>query len=146
VLQSSASQEVSLAEELDFIRGYLEVEQMRLGERLRVNWELEPAALEARVPSLILQPLVENAIQHGISATSLPGELTIRAHREGAYLTLEVRDTGPGLAPGAAARSSGIGLSNTRIRLRSLYGERHDFALSADRGLIVTVRIPLTTS
>jgi signal transduction histidine kinase len=143
VLQSSARQQVPLAEELEFIRGYVEIEQMRLGERLSVSWDIEPGALDALVPSLILQPLVENAIQHGIAAASGPGTLSIAAYRDGSSLQLQVRDNGPGLARNSADRRQGIGLANTRARLHSLYGERHGFDLQAAEGLTVRLRIPV---
>jgi signal transduction histidine kinase len=143
VLESSASQEVSLAEELRFIRSYVEIEQMRLGERLKVIWDLDDSLLEARVPSLILQPLVENAIQHGIAASTRAGALTIRARRDGGYLVLEVRDTGPGMPRDGAETSRGIGLTNTRLRLQQLYGERQKFDLLEENGFVVNLRIPL---
>ena len=107
VLQTSSRQELTLAEELDFIRGYVEIEQMRLGERLRVIWDIQPEALESRVPSLILQPLVENAIQHGIAASEGTGTLTIRARRVDGQLQVEVADTGPGLTPRASRQTPG---------------------------------------
>ena len=143
VLQSSNRQEVTLAEEIDFIRGYVDIEQMRLGERLRVNWDIDAAALPVRVPSLVLQPLVENAIQHGIAAATGPGTLGIAARLDAGFLLLEVRDNGPGLAR-ASESSPGIGLANTRARLRRLYGERQDFELKAGEGLTVRLRIPVS--
>ena len=142
VLQSSNRQEVPLAEELEFIRGYVEIEQMRLGERLRVNWDVDAALAQARVPSLVLQPLVENAIQHGIAAAAGPGTLTITARRHGEFLELEVRDNGPGPVRGPAERSQGIGLANTRARLQRLYGERQDFEIHAGEGMTVRLRLP----
>jgi two-component system LytT family sensor kinase len=144
VLQSATLQEVSLADELDFIRGYVDIEQMRLGERLRVIWDVPPELLPARVPSLILQPLVENAIQHGIAPTAKPGTLTIRARREDAFLRLEVRDTGPGVTHESPDRQTGIGLANTRARLQRLYGELQKLELVGDDGLTVLVRIPFS--
>lgn len=141
VLQSATSQQVPLADELEFIRGYVEIEQMRLGERMSVSWDIDPAALEASVPSLILQPLIENAIQHGIAAAG-GGTLSIAARRADASLELVVRDNGPGLARRVAERRQGIGLANTRARLQRLYGERHDFELQAGEGLTVRLRIP----
>jgi signal transduction histidine kinase len=141
VLQSSNRQEVTLAEELDFIRGYLEIEQMRLGDRLRVNWDIDTALAPARVPSLVLQPLVENAIQHGIAAASGPGTLGLTARREGEFLLLEVRDNGPG-PRGAVERPQGIGLANTRARLQRLYGERQGFEIQAGEGMTVRLRLP----
>jgi two-component system LytT family sensor kinase len=144
VLQSASLQEVSLADELEFIRGYVDIEQMRLGERLHVNWDVPSELLTARVPSLILQPLVENAIQHGIAPTAKAGTLTIRARREHASLRLEVRDTGPGVAHESLDRQQGIGLANTRARLQRLYGDGQTLELIADDGLIVMVRIPFS--
>jgi len=145
VLQSSASQEVALAEELGFMRSYVEIEQMRLGERLQVTWDVDETLLGARVPSLILQPLVENAIQHGIAASARAGALTIRARGEAGFLVLQVRDTGPGMSRASADTGGGIGLANTRLRLQRLYGERQKFEFVEADGLVVTVRIPLDT-
>jgi signal transduction histidine kinase len=141
-LETSNSPQLSLGEELDFVRGYLEIEQMRLGERLRVVWEVDPAALSAQVPSLILQPLVENAIQHGLAPVTSPGSLTVRAHRREDYIEIEIGDNGPGLAPSGGARPQGIGIANTRARLQALYGDRHVFELRQDGGLVVSIRIP----
>jgi two-component system, LytTR family, sensor kinase len=143
VLQSSNRQEVTLAEELEFIRGYVDIEQMRLGDRLHVNWDIASNALQVRVPSLVLQPLVENAVQHGVAAAAGPGTLSIAARLDGEFLLLEVRDNGPGLAR-TAETSQGIGLANTRARLRRLYGERQGFELQAGEGLKVRLRIPVS--
>jgi LytS/YehU family sensor histidine kinase len=145
VLQSATLQEVTLADELEFIRGYVDIEQMRLGERLRVIWDVPPELLPARVPSLILQPLVENAIQHGIAPTAKAGILTLRAGREDAFLRLEVRDTGPGVAHESQDRQKGIGLANTRARLQRLYGDAQTLELVVDDGLVVIVRIPFSS-
>jgi hypothetical protein len=146
VLATSTRQELTLAEELEFIRGYVDIEQMRLGERLRVTWDIQPEALESRVPGLILQPLVENAIQHGIAACEGPGTLAIRAKRVDGELLIEVADSGPGLAPTQSGRSQGIGLANTQARLQRLYGGRQSFELrnsdSGGDGLRVRLRIP----
>jgi two-component system LytT family sensor kinase len=142
VLKGGATQFVTLREELEFLDGYLEIEQARFPDRLGVLRDVEPAALEARVPSLILQPLVENAVRHGIASRAEPGRVTIRARRDHEALVLEVRDTGPGLAeevPGA-----GVGLPNTRERLRRLYGTGFRMELENTRGLGlgVVLRIP----
>jgi sensor histidine kinase YesM len=115
-----------------------------LGERLRVIWDVPPELLTARVPSLILQPLVENAIQHGIAPTAKSGTLTIRACREDAFLRLEVRDTGPGVSHESLDRQVGIGLANTRARLQRLYGDGQKLELVGDDGLLVIVRIPFS--
>jgi len=143
-LKTTARQEVSLREEIEFIRSYLEIEQMRLGERLDVEWDVDEGTLAASVPSLILQPLVENAIKHGIAALARPGRLSIRARRDDGFLLLHVQDTGPGLAPKTDGTGGGIGLTNTKDRLQRLYGARQQFELVNDHGLIVKVRIPFT--
>lgn len=141
-LHSSGAPEIGLADELDFVRGYLEIEQLRLGDRLSVTWEIAPEALTARVPSLLLQPLIENAIQHGIAPSARPGNLVIRARRDGEFFEVQVHDNGPGLAVNGSNREGGIGLANTSDRLRRLYGERQRFELINDRGLRVNVRLP----
>jgi signal transduction histidine kinase len=143
-LASSGRQEITLAEELEFIQAYLDIEQMRLGDRLRVEWDVARDVLDARVPSLVLQPLVENAIQHGIASSDRPGELHIHAKRENGFLHLQVRDSGPGLPQRNAPTSEGIGLSNTETRLRTIFGERHRFELINDHGLSVNLRLPLS--
>jgi signal transduction histidine kinase len=140
-LENAERQEVSLQQELDFIRPYLEIEQARLGPRLQVCLDVDPAAAEARVPNLILQPLVENAIRHGIAPRPGPGRIEIRARREQDRLRLEVRDDGRGL-PGREPLKEGVGLANTRARLQQLYGSAHRFELANGRGLCVGVTIP----
>lgn len=146
VLKAPVQQEVSLGDEVAFIKSYLEIEQMRLGDRLTVEWDVAGETLAARVPSLVLQPLVENAVQHGVAALARPGRIAIQARREDGFLHLQVRDTGPGLAAGPATNGNGIGLSNTESRLRRRYGDRQRFALRNDHGLVVEVRIPFSTS
>jgi signal transduction histidine kinase len=141
-LDSSSAQEVPLAEELEFVKGYVEIEQIRLGDRLQVSWEIAPDTLRARVPSLLLQPLIENAIQHGIAPSSRLGSLVIRARRKGELIELQVHDNGPGLTEHSNGRPSGVGLANTRDRLQRLYGERQDFELANDQGLRVSMRLP----
>jgi LytS/YehU family sensor histidine kinase len=146
VLKAPVQQEVPLGDEIKFIKSYLEIEQMRLGDRLTVEWDVAPETLAACVPSLVLQPLVENAIQHGIAALARPGRLAIQARREDGYLHLQVRDTGPGLAHDQAKHGNGIGLANTESRLRRLYGDWQRFQLVNDHGLVVQVRIPFSTA
>ena len=143
-LHSSGAQEVSLEEELDFVKSYLEIEQLRLGDRLSVVWDIEPAALAARVPSLLLQPLIENAIRHGIAPSSQPGRLVIRARRDGDFFEVQIQDNGPGLVVNGADGRTGIGLANTTDRLQRLYGDRHCFELINDHGLRVNVRLPFS--
>ena len=141
-LDNTETQEVSLGQELQFLRGYLELEQIRFGSRLEVEIRAGPEALEARVPNLILQPLVENAIRHGIEPHARPGRIRLLARRQADELTLEVHDNGGGL--GSQAPADGVGLSNTRARLRSLYGEAHVFELCnpPEGGLLVRLTIP----
>lgn len=146
ILSVPARQQVPLAEELAFVRSYLEIEQMRLGERLAIVWEVDEDTHGAQVPSLVLQPLVENAIHHGIAALAVPGQLTIRARRENESLHLQVRDTGPGLPADVAVARGGIGLANTRDRLERLYGAGQRFDLVNGNGLTVNVWIPFNTA
>lgn len=126
MLDGAATQEVALREELEFARNYLDVEQARFSDRLRVTWTVEPGAQDAAVPHLILQPLLENAIRHGISAATASGILIIGARCTNGTLHLTVRDDGPGMAddPSRSVGSSGVGLANTRLRLARLYGDR----------------------
>jgi LytS/YehU family sensor histidine kinase len=143
-LHSSAAQEIALTEELDFVKGYLEIEQLRLGDRLSVVWDISPDSRGARIPSLLLQPLVENAIQHGIAPSSQPGRLSIHTRRDGDFLEVQIHDNGSGLPVNGSAGRNGIGLANTRDRLQRLYGPCQRFELINDRGLRVTVRLPFS--
>jgi signal transduction histidine kinase len=146
-LENSGAQEVSLQKELDFLTCYLEIERVRFQDRLTTSVEVEPAALDAFVPNLILQPIVENAIRHGIAQTRGPGRVEIYAKREHGSLRIRVRDNGPGLLaitrPDDGLRE-GLGLSNTRARLEQLYGAAHRFELenAPGGGLLVTLEIP----
>src|SRR5436190_2452160 len=141
--QSGASR-VPLQEELEFLEKYLDIEQTRFQDRLTVRFEIDPDTLDAEVPRLILQPLVENAIQHGIAPRSGPGSVQIASRRESGHLRLEVRDDGVGLTPGARAQlRSGVGLTNTRGRLQCLYGNGHRIEFQeAGPGLTVRIEIP----
>jgi LytS/YehU family sensor histidine kinase len=135
---------VPLKEELEFLQKYLEIEQTRFQDRLSVRFDIAPETLDAEVPRLILQPLVENAIKHGVSPRSGPGLVQIAAKRLGDLLSLEVRDDGVGLTTAARTRlHSGVGLSNTRDRLECLYGSRHRLDFSeGSNGLAVRIEIP----
>jgi len=140
-LESSGSAEAALRDELDFVATYLEIDRIRFGPRLTVETFVEPEVLDATLPCLLLQPLVENAIRHGIERKSGPGRLVIRARHCGRALRIQVEDDGPGMPPDV---EEGVGLSNTRARLRQLYGEDHTFLLesSATTGTCVTVEVP----
>jgi LytS/YehU family sensor histidine kinase len=134
-------QEIPLAQELDFVGRYLELEQARFGERLSARIDADPAVMSALVPRLVLQPLVENALRHGIELSPDPGRVEVRATRDGEMLELEVRDTGA--RGGSSTPSTRIGLANTRARLVQLYGERQQLALTTDaQGTVARVRIP----
>ncbi len=139
-------QEVTLRQELEFLEKYLEIERTRFQERLRVEVRVEPPALEACVPNMLLQPIVENAVRHGVAPRSQGGRIEISARREDGLLRLAVSDDGGGTDEGveALAGKGGVGLSNTRERLARLYGDRHSFALrsSAGLGMTVTIAIP----
>jgi two-component system, LytTR family, sensor kinase len=137
-------QEIPMAQELDFVGRYLELEQARFGERLSSTIEADPDAMTALVPRLVLQPLVENAVRHGIEPSPQPGRVEVRAARRGDMLELEVRDTGA--RGGPSAPSMRIGLSNTRARLEQLYGEHQELALTTtSQGTVARVVIPFRT-
>jgi LytS/YehU family sensor histidine kinase len=134
-----------LREEINFLQKYLEIEHLRFRDRLTVEWAVDPAVLDLRVPSLILQPLVENAIRHGIEPHARAGRILIGAAREGEQLVLQVTDNGGGMPPGGFARE-GIGISNTRARLAELYGRRHHFAIANASGGGLSVRMEMPCS
>jgi signal transduction histidine kinase len=145
-LENSDQQLVSLKEETEFLRCYLEIEQVRFGDRLTVALELEPQTLSVRVPHLILQPVVENAIQHAIAPRATRGHINIEAKRLNNLLRLEVSDNGPGIASNnALLGTEGVGLSNVRARLHQIYGSDFRFELmnGRDGGLTVVMEIPL---
>jgi LytS/YehU family sensor histidine kinase len=121
VLEDFEVQEAPLVRELEIARSYLEIEQARLGPRLKVEWDIAADTGDALVPTFLLQPLIENAVHHGIAPRIGPGCIEIRVRRVHSELRLEVRDDGAGLPPGAEA-SGGVGIANTRARLLHLYG------------------------
>ena len=126
----TTAQEIPLRQELDFLARYLDIQQVRFGDRLRVEKEIDAAALNGLVPTLILQPLVENAIRHGIEPHPQPGVIALHAKLDGGTLRLTVRDTGGG--PTSHNQSPGIGLANTQSRLQALYGNRARLAFNTD--------------
>ncbi len=145
-LAGSDTQEVPLRQELQFLERYLQIEKTRFGDRLTVQMEIAPDTLTARVPNLILQPLVENAIKHGIEPRARPGRIVIRAARQGEQVVLEVADNGDGIK-GASPQREGVGLSNSRARLRELYGVAHAFELGngPGGGFLAKLTIPWRT-
>jgi two-component system LytT family sensor kinase len=143
-LRSSGTQEVPLKEELEVLQKYVEIEQTRFGDRLRVSMDIEPDTLDALVPNLLLQPLVENAIRHGVVPKARPGWIRVNASRSGDELTLRVCDSGDGVpSDRLAALNGGVGLSNTRARLEHLYRTAHCFVFTNEPvGFCVTIQIP----
>jgi LytS/YehU family sensor histidine kinase len=136
-------QEVSLRDELDVLRSYVDIMAVRFRGRLAVDFDVDPDALEAAVPRFLLQPLVENALRHGIEPLERGGVVDVVARRRVDILEIEVRDSGRGL-PAEAPAHEGVGLRNTRDRLRQLYGPAHHFALRprVGGGAIAAVAIP----
>lgn len=149
VLDGAAQQEVPLKQELEFIRNYLDIEQLRFRDRLKVAINADPDVLDAKVPHLILQPLVENAIRHGIAPHRSAGSVVVGARRVDDRLQLVVRDDGPGIGGGGGsgegdAARLGIGLSNTRARLTRLYGTDCELEVgnAPDGGLEARIALP----
>jgi len=140
-IDSRGAATVPLSEEIDFLRRYIEIMEVRFQGRLRVRMDLSPDTLDVRVPSLILQPIMENAIEHGASRAVGEGVIEVAARRDHGNLVLSVRDNGPGVRAGAA----GVGLSNTRARLEQLYGSRASVSLESlpESGAIATMTIPI---
>lgn len=143
-LRERDENEVPLREELEFLDRYIEIEQVRFRERLVVERQIQPDILEAMVPPLLLHPLVENAIRHGLARRAEGGHLGIRARREDDRLEIRIWDDGPGPAGGDAAPGSGIGLATTRARLEQLYGDGQRFELRRHPagGVEVAVSLP----
>ena len=138
-------QEIALKQELEFLHKYIEIEQMRFHDRLVVEMQIAPDTLDATVPNMILQPLVENAIKHGISPRASGGRIDIEASRSNGHLELKVQDNGLGIPFGETDHlAEGVGLSNTRRRLKHLYGEKHKFEIKPTgvQGVIVNLEIP----
>jgi two-component system, LytTR family, sensor kinase len=145
-LDSMDEQEIPLAQELEFIGAYLNIEQKRFGERLRVEQSVPDELMKALVPALILQPLVENAVRHGIEPQRAPGMISIGAKQEDNHLHLIIRDNGRGLSGDAGnSERRGIGLANTRARLQGLYGANQRFNLdrAEPQGFQVDIYLPL---
>src|SRR5262245_41264566 len=146
-LDKVGAQEVTLKQELDFVDRYLEIERTRFRDRLSVKMLVDPEAWDVRVPNLVLQPLVENAIRHGISRRAGTGHLVITATRMGSRLLVSVADDGPGVPTEGmvSSRGGGLGLTNTQARLRQIYGDEATLELRSraeGRGVEARIEIP----
>jgi len=147
-LDSTSTQEIPLRQELEFLQLYLEIEQARFEERLTVQFSIDPAALEALVPNMILQPLVENAVRHGIANKVENGKISISAKKRGSDLLLKVADNGVGLSPsGVLSIKQGVGLASTKGRLERLYGVGQALQLEAPEtgGFVARIVVPFMT-
>ena len=147
VLQSETRQEITLNEELRFVEQYLAIEQVRFSDRLQVKWSIDPQVLDALVPGFILQPLVENAVRHGVAKRSKAGTIEVWARTEDSdRLVLGVEDNGPGYQPESA--TEGVGLANTRARLETLFGDAGQLELlpAEGGGTMALLRFPLRKS
>jgi signal transduction histidine kinase len=142
-IDSHATEEVTLREELDFLRRYIEIMEIRFQGRLRVETHADESVLDALVPNLVLQPIVENALEHGAARVTGEGLVAITARRDGERLVITVRDNGPGLAEGT---SPGVGVTNTRARLEQLYGAAGRLTLAdAAPGVLAEIAVPFHT-
>lgn len=143
-LESTRQHEITVREEAEFLERYLDIQKARFADRLTVRLAFPPEVLGLRIPTLILQPIVENAILHGVAPLEHPGEVRVSADLVGATLRLVVEDEGCGFDPSAPGRRQGIGLSNTRERLEKIYGGRASLVLDSapGRGTVVTLQIP----
>ena len=145
-LVNEPAQMVSMAQEVEALKLYLDIERMRFEERLRFKVDVEPRALTGQLPSLLLQPLVENAVKYAVTTQEEGAEITLDARLAADRLVITVADSGPGLTDGPTrpTSSSGVGLANIRDRLAQAYGPDHRFELSPNvpQGLIVTIDIP----
>lgn len=148
-LHASRAQEVPLGDELELTEAYLDLMRARFGDRLEVMVDVDDEARLARVPALVLQPLVENALRHGAPPPPEPARIAVRGRREGDTVVLEVQDNGPGLEhPDVPVIGAGVGITNTVERLRGLYGEegRLEWRSAPGAGLVVRVQLPWTTA
>ncbi|MBI5768001.1 MAG: histidine kinase [Verrucomicrobia bacterium] len=146
-LDNTRVQEVTVRQEMDFLERYIEIQKTRFSDRLNVDVAISPAAMEARIPNLLLQPIVENAILHGVAPKTGPGRVEVRGRVEDGQLLLEVRDDGPGLGDGTKRAKEGVGLTNTRERLAKIYGTHGQLSLRSEpgRGVAVQIILPCRT-
>ncbi|MEO1652716.1 MAG: histidine kinase, partial [Bacteroidota bacterium] len=145
-LENTGVQEVSLKQEMEILELYLQIEQIRFQDRLEVSIQVDPAIYDKKVPNLILQPIVENAIRYGVAQFSKAGKISVTANQVNGHIELKVSDNGQGMPSTQAADiKEGIGLSNTRLRLQQLYGEKgqlHLHNIGQNQGLEVKILIP----
>lgn len=147
-LDQTRSPEVTLQQEIDFLEGYLEIQKARFSDRLHVTMDIPSSLRNALIPNLILQPIVENAILHGVAPKSEPGLVRVSGCREGEMLVLKITDDGPGLSRGQLDHDhEGIGLNNTRERLAKLYGDKGRLSINSEynRGVVVEITLPFHT-
>lgn len=147
-LESAGTQITTLSRELEFVNCYLGIEQIRFEDRLALAFDIAPETLDAQVPMMLLQPLVDNAVKHGISRLPSGGEIGISSSLQNGDLKLEVRDSGPGFTPSHAEGRGGLGLRVTRERLETLYGTDQSLVLASppEGGMSVLVTIPFRTA
>lgn len=143
-LDETRGQEVALSRELAFLDRYLEIQELRFGDRLTITRDIDPALLDAAVPVMLTQPLVENAVQHGAAVKPGPARIDVRVRRDGDALVVEIGDAGPGFVGTPSRNGRGIGLANCRARLAGLYGDRASIVCAnrEEGGALVTVRLP----
>jgi two-component system LytT family sensor kinase len=143
VLEDVEAQQIPLRRELEYLRLYLSIEQVRFQDRLGIEISADDSALDAAVPHMGLQPIVENAVRHGIGRVAAPGTIRISASRTGQILMIRVADDGPGLGAADLAEGRGIGLANTRARLHQLYGDAASLKVeNGERGVVATMTMP----
>jgi two-component system LytT family sensor kinase len=144
VVEESGRQQVPLSEELDFARKYLDIQKVRFAERLQISVDVPRELFPAQVPSLILQPMIENAVKHGIAKRVQGGAIRIAASRSNGRLMLRVYNDGPGLPAGWEATHTGVGISNVRTRLQNLYGDEFELRMQNQEpgGMEVSVSVP----
>lgn len=142
-LDNTGVHEVTLQQEMDFLGHYIEIQKARFSDRLNVDVSMAPEALRARIPNLLLQPIVENAIIHGVAPKVESGHVQISGRVDGDRLILEVKDDGPGILNGHERAKEGVGLANTRERLAKIYGTRTHLVMHSEPGRGVSVQIIL---
>ncbi|HYF38050.1 MAG TPA: histidine kinase, partial [Gemmatimonadales bacterium] len=143
-LDGGTATELPLSQELELLAPYLEIQQIRFGDRLSIEIDIPDGVTGALIPTLMLQPLVENAVEHGVKRTRDGAKVRLTAKRAGERLRLEITDNGPGPAGGR----EGVGLANTRARLSGMYGDAYRFELSGidGSGTVVTIELPFRSS